>query len=200
MLRRIKKSIQYRLALLLNPILKPRMLGRKKNFQGRKIIFTSIGNTTYIDHPQNLHISNHTYIGHHNFIEASNGIDIGEGCQITDFISITTHSSHISIRLYGKEKCSNPIGYVKGSIKIGKYTFVGPHSVIMPSTIIGKGSVIQAFSYVKGTFPDFAIIGGNPAKIIGDTRSLDKEYLENNPELRKFYNEWSNENAEDDSK
>jgi acetyltransferase-like isoleucine patch superfamily enzyme len=84
------------------------------------------------------------------------------------------------------------IGYVKGSVLIGKYSFVGPHSVIMPGTSIGKGSIISAFSYVKGTFPDFSIIAGNPAKVIGDTRNMDESFLQEHPELRNFYEAWSN--------
>jgi len=172
---------------------KPRMLGMRANFQGQKIDDTSIGNTTFIDHAENFVIGNHTYIGHHNFIEASQGITLGEGCQVTDFVSITTHSSHVSIRLYGDQysKHSNHKGYLKGSIHIGPYTFVGPHTVIMPGTSIGKGSIVSAFSYVKGEFPDFAIISGNPATVTGDTRELDKKYLKENPELRIMYESWS---------
>jgi acetyltransferase-like isoleucine patch superfamily enzyme len=60
----------------------------------------------------------------------------------------------------------------------------------MPSTKIGKGSLIAAYSYVKGEFPDFAIIAGNPAKVIGDTREQDEAILQGNPELKSYYNEW----------
>ena len=193
MIHRIKKSIAYRIARMFYFITKPRMIGKNKNFQGKPIKNSAIGNTTFIDYPEKLIFGNNTYIGHHNFIEASNEIEIGEGCQITDFVSITTHSSHISIRLYGDQfgENTNHIGYIKGKINIGNYTFVGPHTVIMPGTEIGKGSVISAFSYVKGTFPDFSVISGNPAKIIGDTREIDKKYLEENPELNKCYNCWA---------
>ena len=62
------------------------------------------------------------------------------------------------------------IGYIQGKVNIGKYTFIGPHSTIMPNTTIGKGCIVSAYSYVKGNYPDFSIISGNPAKIVGDTR------------------------------
>jgi len=169
------------------------MLGMHKNFQGNVIKDTSIGNTTFIDYPENLYIGDHTYIGHHNFIEASHQIMIGEGCQITDFVSITTHSSHISIRLYGNQFSQHidHKGYIRGRIDIGAYTFVGPHSVIMPGTTIGKGSIVGAFSYVKGQYPDFSVISGNPATVTGDTRDIDKKHLEENPELRALYASWN---------
>jgi len=82
-------------------------------------------------------------------------------------------------------------GYIKGNLKIGAYSFIGPHAVIMPNTSIGKGSMISSFAYVKGEFPDFAIISGNPARVIGDTRNLDQKWLNENPELKPLYSEWA---------
>lgn len=151
-----------------------------------------ISNTTFIDNPDKLNIEDRVFIGHFNYIEASNGITIKEGCQITNFISITSHSSHISLRLYGKHYTDfkSHKGYIKGSVIIGEYTFIGPHCVIMPDTIIGKGSIVAAYSYVQDHFPDFSIIKGNPAKVVGDTRDMDAEYLKQNPELEEFYHEW----------
>ena len=83
------------------------------------------------------------------------------------------------------------IGYSKGPIIIGAYTFIGPHTTIMPDTKIGKGCLVAAYSYVKGDFPDFSIISGNPAKIIGDTRTLDAPFLEENPLLKSSYDAWA---------
>jgi acetyltransferase-like isoleucine patch superfamily enzyme len=133
------------------------------------------------------------FIWHHTIIDGSNQVEIEEGCQIGAWNGIFSHSSHISIRLYGSEygKHQPMKGYVRGKVKIGKYTFIGPHCVIMPNTTIGKGSLVSAYSYVKGEFPDFSIIAGNPAKIVGDTRKLDQKYLDNNEELRGFYEEWA---------
>jgi acetyltransferase-like isoleucine patch superfamily enzyme len=186
---KIWDKISYRLAKINQFISKPRMLSYKRNFQKEKAIGLRIGNTTFIDSPKNLFLEDLVYIGHHNFIEASNTIKIGKGCQITSFVSMTTHSSHQSIRLYGAHyaKISEHVGYEKGPIEIGAFSFVGPFTVIMPSTKIGKGCVITAHSYVKGEFPDYAIISGNPAKIIGDTREKDTVYLESHPDLKKFY-------------
>jgi acetyltransferase-like isoleucine patch superfamily enzyme len=170
------------------------MVGRYRRYDGKILPKTRVSNTTYIGDSKKLDIEDNVFIGHFNFIDASNGIKIGEGCQITNYISIITHSSHISIRLYGKSynTVKDMKGYVKGSVEIGKYTFIGPHSLIMPGTKIGKGCVVSAFSYVKGNFPEYSIIAGNPAKVIGDTRKLDEPFLNENPELMQYYNEWKN--------
>jgi acetyltransferase-like isoleucine patch superfamily enzyme len=162
---------------------------------GKSIPYTRVGSSTVLIGTEKLTLSQHVFIGHFNFIEASNGIVIHEGVQITNYCSIISHSSHKSIRLYGYEyaKVSNPLGYVKGSVEIGAFTFIGPHSTIMPSTKIGKGSIVSAYSFVKGDFPDFSVISGNPAKVIGDTRTMDQKYLDEFPELQKTYTAWAKE-------
>jgi acetyltransferase-like isoleucine patch superfamily enzyme len=172
-------------------LVKPRMINGYHN-GGKFLVRTRISNSTFIDHPQNLKIADNVHIGHHNFIEASHHITIEEGCQITNFVSITTHSSHISIRLYGDliPQENPPKGYLIGPIKIGKYTVIGPYALIMPGTTIGKGCIVHAYSMVKGEFPDFSIIKGNPAKVIGDTRELDAPYLKKYPEMQEWYNQW----------
>ncbi|MBL4658376.1 MAG: acyltransferase [Flavobacteriales bacterium] len=172
---------------------KPTMIFGYKNAAGIYLKDTRISNSTRIDTPENLNIADNVFIGHFNLLEASHGIVIEEGCQITNYISIITHSSHISIRLYGSAYRYNEKhkGYVIGDVKIGKYTFIGPHSTIMPNTRIGKGCIVSAYSLVKGDFPDFSIIKGNPAVVIGSTKDLDEQYLKNDPGLNAHYEAWS---------
>ncbi|MDG1332157.1 MAG: acyltransferase [Crocinitomicaceae bacterium] len=160
---------------------------------GQLLKDTRIGSATSIVGQDGLNLEDNVFIGQFNFIEATNGITIREGCQITNYVSIITHSSHIAIRLYGDQyrNTADPIAYNKGTVEIGKYTFVGPHVTIMPETKIGKGSIIASHSMVKGEFPDFSIIGGTPAKVIGDTREMDAPFLESHPELRTNYDNWA---------
>jgi acetyltransferase-like isoleucine patch superfamily enzyme len=44
---------------------------------------------------------------------------------------------------------------------------VGAGSVILPATKIGRGAVIGAGSIVNGDIPEYAIVAGAPAKVIG---------------------------------
>jgi acetyltransferase-like isoleucine patch superfamily enzyme len=168
------------------------MIWGYRDRQGVYLRNVRISTHTFIDHSQNLTLADHVFIGHHNYIEASNGLKIDEGCQITNFITITTHSSHQAIRLYGRKYISTKKvkGYHTGPVSIGRYAFVGPHSVIMPNTRIGKGSLIAAFSYVEGDFPDYSILKGNPAKVIGSTKEMDNRFLKDHPDLRSDYEAW----------
>lgn len=163
--------------------------------KGKILPDTRVGSSTTIEFPDSLKLDNNVFIGQYNFLEASNGMTIEEGCQITNFVSILTHSSHNAIRYYGKNYRYeiDMKGYVKGNVHIGKYTFIGPHVTIMPGTTIGKGSIVSAYSMVKGDFPDFSIIAGNPAKVIGDTRDKDKDFLKEHPELQTHHDKWAKE-------
>lgn len=174
---------------------RPFMVSGYTNPNGQRLQHCRIGNTTTLQGVKSLELSDNVFIGQYNFIDASGGLRIAEGCQITNYCSIITHSSHDAIRLYGKQYTheSAPVAYHRESVEIGAYTFVGPHTLIMPGTVIGRGCIISAYARVKGHIPDYAIMVGNPAKQVGDTRERDQAFLEQYPELQKYYSEWTNQ-------
>lgn len=57
---------------------------------------------------------------------------------------------------------------------IGACSFVGAGAIILPNTRIGKCCIIGSGAVVKGVIEDYAIVVGNPARKIGDTR--DEKY------------------------
>lgn len=188
MFLKILRRIKIELARKVGPV----MIYGFKNANGQKMKHTRFGSTTYFQGIDNIQMGDHVYIAQHCFIDGSQGLIIGEGCQICSFASVITHSSHISIRLYGNQYGGpNMAGYVKGRIHIGSYTFLGPYSTIMPGSHIGKGCIVSAYTYVKGEFPDFAVIAGNPAKVVGDTRDMDEPFLKDHPELQAYYKNWA---------
>lgn len=44
--------------------------------------------------------------------------------------------------------------------------WIGTHSIILPNVILKKGTIVAAGSVVTKTFPEYSIIGGNPARLI----------------------------------
>jgi acetyltransferase-like isoleucine patch superfamily enzyme len=171
---------------------KPEIIGNPKRFSkniGRKV---GISNTTHISNKgNNLKIGNNVFIGHFNYIDAFNAeLKIGNNVQITNYCNILTHSTHNDIRYPRKilksEKCQQTIKNIS-VVSIDDYTYIGPHSVIMPGTKIGKGCIVGAYSYVKGEFPDFSILRGQPAKIVGSTKEIDDELIQKFPELREIH-------------
>lgn len=164
----------------------PKVYRIKKN---GKILFLS--NHLNITNWSKLDIGNNVFVWHFTILDTYNGLTIGDDCQIGARVGIFTHSSHNSIRYYNEKynstNCFEHKGRIKGSVEIGKNTFVGANSIIMPNTKIGAGCIVSAFSYVQGDFEDFSIISGNPAKKVGDVRKVDYRFLKSNPELVNEY-------------
>ena len=155
---------------------------------------TRIAPSTCIEGEAGLVLADHVFIGQFNFIDATAGLTIAEGVQITNFVSIVTHSSHRALRLLGRSYAGHAgamPGYVRAPISIGAYAFIGPHSLIEAGATIGKGAVISAYSQVRGEVPDYAIMAGQPAVQIGDVREADAGWLARHPECRAHYEAWA---------
>ncbi|MEV7781217.1 CatB-related O-acetyltransferase [Kitasatospora sp. NPDC088351] len=54
----------------------------------------------------------------------------------------------------------------RGDTVVGNDVWLGYRSVVMPGVRIGHGAIIAAGSVVTTDVPDYAIAGGNPAKVI----------------------------------
>jgi acetyltransferase-like isoleucine patch superfamily enzyme len=90
-----------------------------------------------------------------------------------------------------------PRGVHRARTSIGAWSFIGPHCTIAPGTRIGRGVLVRAHSYVSGEVTDFAIVQGQPARIIGDVRDGDREWLADQPEeLRARYDAWLRETGD----
>lgn len=170
-----------------------RMVGGFSRGDGKFLPNSRVSNTAYIFSKEKLEIEDHVFIGHFSVLDATYGLRIGEGCQIGFFTGIFTHSSHAAIRLYGREYVKTPHkkAYFTAPVEIGDYSFIGAHTTILPGTKIGKGSIISAYSLVSGQHPEFSILSGQPARVIGDTRKIDARLLEQHPELAVHYQAWA---------
>ena len=171
----------------------PRMLYGWRHADGRWLPHTRISSAARIECPERLDIADHVYIGAFNLIDASGGLTLGEGVQVTSHCAVLTHSSHRALRLAGRAYwgAAAPPGFQRAATHIGAFSFIGAHSVVAPGSRIGRGVLVRAFSYVSGVVPDFAIVGGQPAQVIGDTRQLDQAWLTAHPQQRADYDAWA---------
>ena len=171
----------------------PRMLYGWRRADGTRLPCTRISSATRIENPERLDIGDHVYVGPFNLLDASGDLSIGEGVQVTTHCALLTHSSHHALRRAGRSYWgeSDPPGYVRTPTRIGDYTFIGPHSVVAAGSRIGRGVIVRAYSYVDGVVPDFAIVSGQPAEVIGDTRDTDRDWLERHPRERAGYDGWA---------
>ena len=177
-----------------------RLLFGERGHDGAALPHTRISPSTCIEHPENLALGNDVFIGHFNLIEARRGVTIEAGVQITNFVSIVSHSSHRSLRLMGHAYSASADldhrpGFIEGPVHIGAFSFIGPHSVIEANTRLGKGSLVLSHSRVRGEFPDFSVLGGSPAQWLGDTRDADALLLAQHPRWRAHYDAWAGADA-----
>lgn len=161
---------------------------------GRALPGTRISSSTCIEHESSLKLEDDVFIGHFNFIEASAGVHIGRGTQLTNFVSVITHSTHRSARvaaqLSGQDLAEGESAVIRAPIVIGERCFIGPHTTIEAGTTLGHGTLVAAHSRVRGAFPDFAVLAGSPAQVVGDTREADARWLAGHPSLEAAYNRW----------
>ena len=182
--------------LLLDPLLAtlaPRMRYGMSSGDGVWRPHSRISSHSTIETPERLRLGDHVFIGHFNFIDASGGLSLGEGVQITNHVSVLTHSTHRALRIERDAFWGHPqpAGVQHAATSIGEWSFVGPHCTIAPGARIGRGVLVRAYSYVSGEVPDFAIVHGQPARVVGDVRDGDRAWLASMPvALRERYESW----------
>lgn len=178
---------------ILSILTKPRMVWGYKDNKNGWCLRTRTSNTTLITPKSNLSMHDNVYVGHHTILDCTENITIHEGAQISSGVYIYTHSSHISIRLTGKHYTeiheSKKPGYIRGAVTIGAYAFLGAGSIIFPGVSVGTGSVVGAGAIVTKNVPDYSIVVGTPARVIGNVRNLDGPFLQEN-RILEWYTEW----------
>jgi len=61
-------------------------------------------------------------------------------------------------------------------VVVEDYVFIGPRAIILPGVTIGRGAIVGAGAVVTKDVPAFAIVGGIPAKVIGERKNKNPKY------------------------
>lgn len=113
---------------------------------------------------QNVNVANNVTIG--NYCKIQNNVSIYEGVTLEDYVFCGPSMVFTNIL---DPKCKYPqVGaefYVKTLVKEG--ASIGANATIVCGHTIGRHALIGAGSVVTKDVPDYALIVGNPGKIVG---------------------------------
>lgn len=68
-----------------------------------------------------------------------------------------------------------------GAVVIEDYVWIASRATILPGVRIGRGAVVAACAVVTRDVPPMAIVGGVPARVIGERRSALRYSLDHRP-------------------
>ncbi|WP_370651479.1 CatB-related O-acetyltransferase [Luteitalea sp. TBR-22] len=135
-----------------------------------------VGDYTYYDDPEDSEGFERNVLYHFPFV--GDRLVIGKFCAIArgvQFIMNGANHRMSGISTYPFEIFGNGWEAVapadgellhKGDTVIGNDVWIGYESLVMPGVHIGNGAIVAARSVVVSDVPAYAIVGGNPARVI----------------------------------
>lgn len=117
--------------------------------------------------PSGVEIGKGTVVGQNVFLDGRDGLKIGQYVDIASDVMIYNSEHDINSEYFEA---------INGPVEIGDYVFIGPRVIILPGVKVGRGAVIAAGAVVTKDVPEFAIVGGVPAKVIGERQVKDLRY------------------------
>jgi len=130
-----------------------------------------------------MNVGKHTYGQDRLYVidnkEHTNNLNIGDYCSISEGVTILLFAEHRTDSittfpfnvLWGIGKLG---AYSKGDVNIGNDVWIGKGATILSGVTIGNGAVIGAETVVSEDVPPYAVVVGNPGRIIKYRFSKDK--------------------------
>lgn len=119
---------------------------------------------------EGIHLQNYIHIAASTHLFGNGGrIFLENFCNLSSRVSLFTSSDD-----YKEGYMTNPLIPVKfkkvqnGPIYLHKHSIVGSGSIILPQVEIGLAGAVGALSLVKENVNEFTIVGGIPAKKLGE--------------------------------
>lgn len=118
--------------------------------------------------PAKVEIGEGTIIGQNIFLDGRDSLKIGKHVDIASDVLIYNSEHDVN---------SDDFSPIHAPVEIGDYVFIGPRVIVLPGVKIGKGAIVAAGAVVTKNVGDFEIVGGVPAKVIGERKNKDPHYV-----------------------
>ncbi len=119
--------------------------------------FPTLVHSSVVQYPS-IQIGRGTHVLPGAVLDAS--VSVGEFC-------IVNNNATVSHNAIVNDYCHIAINAViSGGVSIGTGSLIGAGSIILPEIKIGKWAIVGAGAVVTKNVPDYAVVYGNPAKVI----------------------------------
>lgn len=115
-----------------------------------------------VDANSSITFEDNVAIGQNLHITSKGALVIGSNTTILENVMITNidHDyTEIGVHILEQK-------YISRYTSIGKNCFIGYGAVIQAGTVLGEQCIVGANSVVRGTFPNYCVLVGSPAKIV----------------------------------
>lgn len=119
----------------------------------------------------NIKIGKDTIIGENAVLDGRSTLSIGDHVDIASEVMIYNSQHNINSDDFAKVE-----DVICEPVIISDYVFIGPRVIILPGVTIGKGAVVGAGAVVTKDVEDFKVVGGVPAKEIGERKLKNPSY------------------------
>jgi len=128
---------------------------------------------TFYD-PSHITIGDDTIIGERSVLDGRDVLKIGNHVAIASEVMI--YNSQHDVHDESFKAVTKPV-------HIEDYVFIGPRAIILPGVTVGRGAIVAAGAVVAKDVPAYAVVGGVPAKVIGERKHRDPSYKLGRPRL-----------------
>ena len=124
-----------------------------------------VGTKFYL--PKGITIGEDSIIGYRSFLDGRAELTIGSHVDIASEVMIYNSEHDLETKDFKA---------IEQAVVIEDYVFIGPRAIILPGVKISKGAVVAANAVVTKDVPPKTIVGGIPAKKIGERKIKELKY------------------------